>query len=232
MVRSPYEIEDIKNMIDRVHGYIFVYDSSNKRTFTSMMCMLETIVDLENSKRKSQGKGGGKAPPKFFYPKKIVVGNKKDLRRNKEAGIIGENDIKMLGDIRIKEVSALTNWGISEVLKLLVTDMNNDKSFDKVQEKEYNKRLLDIKNQGKTQGNNEDEQEADNDIGNEKEQGGTIKHDDAKGGQGFFSCCGPREDEFGSESDSDAEKKSDDDSDDGDKDKKKNAEDEQLDIFL
>lgn len=39
MVRSPYD-KKFKNFVDRVHGYIFVYDSSNKRTFKSMMCML------------------------------------------------------------------------------------------------------------------------------------------------------------------------------------------------
>lgn len=72
-------------------------------------------MDLEKSNRKREGKGGGdgkKQAAKFFYPKKIVVGNKKDLRRNKDAGIIGESDIKELEGIRIKEVSALTNNGI------------------------------------------------------------------------------------------------------------------------
>ena len=135
VVRSPFTIENQVTkepipMIDRIHGYIFVYDSSNKRTFTSMMCMLETINDLEASNRKREGDNAKNS--KIFYPKKIVVGNKKDLRRNKEAGIIGESDINQLEkNIRIKEVSALTNFGIQEVLKLLVTDMNNDKSFDK-----------------------------------------------------------------------------------------------------
>ena len=33
--------------MEKIHAYMFVYDSSNKRTFESMKCMLETIVELE-----------------------------------------------------------------------------------------------------------------------------------------------------------------------------------------
>lgn len=71
-----------------VQGYIFVYDSSNKKTFTSMHAMLETISELEKSKKKSGGVNTGgdskkKQQPKYFFPAKIVVGNKKDLPKNK-----------------------------------------------------------------------------------------------------------------------------------------------------
>ena len=57
------------------------------------------MVDLEKSNLKRQGQAGGgdkgkKGAPKIFYPKKIVVGNKKDLRRKKESGVITEADIK------------------------------------------------------------------------------------------------------------------------------------------
>jgi len=84
IVGSPYD--NNTDIMDRIHAYIFVYNSSNKRTFTSMMCMLENIEDIENKKKKSGGK--------YFFPKKIIVGNKKDLRKNKEAGVIGQSDIK------------------------------------------------------------------------------------------------------------------------------------------
>ena len=72
---------------------MFVYDSSNKRTFQSMMCMVEVVSELEKAKKKGLGsKGSGKANAKFF-PKKIVVGNKRDLRKNRDAGVIKEDDI-------------------------------------------------------------------------------------------------------------------------------------------
>lgn len=35
--------------IDRIHAYMFVFDSSNKRTYESMNCMLSTITELEKS---------------------------------------------------------------------------------------------------------------------------------------------------------------------------------------
>ena len=106
-------------VMEKIHAYMFVYDSSNKRTFESMKCMLETIVELEKQKKKEGGgKGGGSKKDKkgaaTYFPKKIVVGNKKDLRKNKEAGNITSEDVKMLSEdnIKIKEISALTNAGI------------------------------------------------------------------------------------------------------------------------
>lgn len=140
IVQSPYD--STTGIIDRIHAYIFVYDSSNKRTFTSMMCMLENIEQREKSKRKSGGK--------YFFPKKIIVGNKKDLRKNKEAGIIGQSDIKQLEGITIKEVSALTNHGISDVLKSLVTNLDKDTSFDEEQSIYYKNKLKEVMNRGKS----------------------------------------------------------------------------------
>ena len=104
--------KDIRNQI---HAYMFVYDSSNKRTFDSMKCMLETIMELEKSRKKGAGaksgggkkKGGDSAEP--YYPKKIVVGNKRDLKKNRDAGTISKSDIESLAGIKIKEISALTN---------------------------------------------------------------------------------------------------------------------------
>lgn len=45
--------------MEKIHAYVFVYDSSNKRTFESMKCMLETIVELEKQKKKESGGKGG-----------------------------------------------------------------------------------------------------------------------------------------------------------------------------
>jgi uncharacterized protein Veg len=55
--------------------------------------MLETILELEKSRKKGAGaKGSGNE----FYPKKIIIGNKRDLRKNKEAGSISKADIESL----------------------------------------------------------------------------------------------------------------------------------------
>ena len=79
---------------------MFVYDASNKRTFESMMCMVEVISELEKAKKKGQSvkKGGSKKSEKntAFFPKMIVVGNKKDLRKDRNAGVIKEDDISRL----------------------------------------------------------------------------------------------------------------------------------------
>ena len=64
-----------------------------------------------------------------FFPKKIVVGNKKDLRKNRDMGVIESSDIKQLDGIKIREVSALTNTGICEAFKVLITDLNNDSTM-------------------------------------------------------------------------------------------------------
>ena len=91
-----------------------------------MMCMIETINKLEKSKKKGAGvksskdKKGGTAQ---YFPKKIVIGNKKDLRKNIQAGLLEKADIQALDGIKIKEVSALTNQGIAEAFKTLIDDL-------------------------------------------------------------------------------------------------------------
>ena len=107
---------------ERIHAYLFVYDSSNYRTFQSMMCMVETIKELEKGEKKGMGgkgaKGGGGGGK--FFPKMLIIGNKKDLRKQKEVGTVGAEDIKALDGTKIREVSALTNQGLHEAFKLLV----------------------------------------------------------------------------------------------------------------
>ena len=107
-----------------------------------MMCMIDTINELEKTKKKGSAKG-----PTIVFPKKIVIGNKRDLRKNEAAGKITTDDIAALPkDIKIKEVSALTNQGIAEAFKMLVNDLNKDQVLTK-EEAEYDrmrlKRLMD-----------------------------------------------------------------------------------------
>jgi hypothetical protein len=60
MIEDPYELPETPNIGDGIHAYMFVYDSSNKRTFTSMSCMVETIFEMEKTKKKGGGKIGKK----------------------------------------------------------------------------------------------------------------------------------------------------------------------------
>ena len=69
--------------------------------------MVEVIQELEKVFISSIDKKYGDPP--VFVPKKIVVGNKKDLRKKRDVGIVTEKDIEKLNGIKIKEVSALTN---------------------------------------------------------------------------------------------------------------------------
>lgn len=59
VIKSPYTEkndngEEIK-VINRIHAYVFVFDQSNRKTFTTMKCMAETIVELEKNKKKTGG---------------------------------------------------------------------------------------------------------------------------------------------------------------------------------
>ena len=64
----------------------------------------------------------------------MVIGNKKDLRKNKEAGLIKQEDVKDFpaDGIKLKEVSALTNSGVTEAFKVLIEEMNNDSIMTKI----------------------------------------------------------------------------------------------------
>lgn len=118
--------------MERIHAYVFVYDTSNKRTFQAMMCMIDTICELEKTKKK----GGSKKGSEIVFPKKIVIGNKRDLRKNEAAGKITSEDIAALPkDIKVKEVSALTNQGIADAFKLLVIDLNKDQTLHDFEKK-------------------------------------------------------------------------------------------------
>lgn len=135
-----------QDLVDKIHAFMFVYDSSNKKTFDAMMCMVEVIQELERQKRKrddvkkgGKKKSGGDKKDKEFYPRLIIVGNKKDLRKDRNAGVIREDDISNLEGIKIKEVSALTNMGIADVFKSLISDLNADPTLAKEAGKHYKK---------------------------------------------------------------------------------------------
>lgn len=59
-------------LLFKVHGYIYVYDASNKNTFQTLSSLIETIKEIEKSERRGQ-------KVVVYTPKKLVLGNKKDL---------------------------------------------------------------------------------------------------------------------------------------------------------
>lgn len=67
----------------------------------------------------------------MFFPKKIVVANKNDLKVNIKAGIMTKEDLQELNDIfpgiLINEVSALMNLDIKEVFRSVIQELDRDK---------------------------------------------------------------------------------------------------------
>ena len=86
--------------VERIHAYLFVFDASNHYTFDTLCCLMETIKEIEKSERR-----GKKAM--VYVPKKIVIGNKKDLKKRKQ--VLDKADVKKLEGMRYREVSAMTN---------------------------------------------------------------------------------------------------------------------------
>lgn len=82
IVKNPKDKEN-----ERIHGYMFVYDASNKYTFETLTCLIETIKEIEKSERR-----GKKTVD--YTPKKILVANKKDLKKKKQG--VELKDIKKL----------------------------------------------------------------------------------------------------------------------------------------
>ena len=111
IVKNPKDKED-----ERIHGYMFVYDISVKDTFNTLFCLIETIKEIEKSERR------GKKTMEYT-PKKIMVANKKDLKKKKN--LLEKADIKKIEGMRYREVSALTNHGVYDAFKLLVSDIHN-----------------------------------------------------------------------------------------------------------
>jgi hypothetical protein len=114
MSRTLNEIVKNSKEHEKIHGYMFVYDASIKYTFETLTCLIETIKEIEKSERR-----GKKAM--VYCPKKIIIGNKKDLKHKK--AVLDKNDIKKLEGLRFREVSALTNQGIQEAFKILIGDI-------------------------------------------------------------------------------------------------------------
>ena len=95
------------SILNKIHGYIYVYDASNKNTFETLRCLIDTVREIEKSERR-----GKKVVT--FTPKKLVLGNKKDLiqRSKAEQNKIDKPLLQSLEVNKHRLVSALTNHGV------------------------------------------------------------------------------------------------------------------------
>jgi len=57
-----------------MHAYMFVFDAANQNTFETLFTLIDTIKEVEKSDRKGKRNI-------IYESKKIVVGNKKDLKK-------------------------------------------------------------------------------------------------------------------------------------------------------
>ena len=68
----------------------------------------------------------------MFTPHKVVVGNKKDAKLSKR--VLEKEDLTKLDGILLKEVSALTNFGVNEVFQEIVNHLlTNEQLNDETQ---------------------------------------------------------------------------------------------------
>ena len=104
----------------KVHGYIYVYDASNKNTFQTLSSLIETIKEIEKSERRGQ-------KVVVYTPKKLVLGNKKDLvsRSLGESNKVDREALQKLEVNKHRLVSALTNQGVQESFRTLITDIHS-----------------------------------------------------------------------------------------------------------
>jgi len=93
-----------------IHGYVYVYDASQRQTFETLACLIETVRELEKSERR--GKKG-------FVPKKLVLGTKRDLITRPDE-VVDRATLQRLEVNKHRVVSALTNHGVHEAFRALI----------------------------------------------------------------------------------------------------------------
>lgn len=114
------------SILGKIHGYVYVYDASNKQTFETLTSLIDTVREIEKSDRR-----GKKVVT--YLPKKLVLGNKKDLL-NKRVGQDNFIDKAALGKLEINKhrlVSAMTNSGVQEAFRSLINDIHGDNILHK-----------------------------------------------------------------------------------------------------
>ena len=123
----------------KTHGYIYVYDASNKNKFDTLSCLIETIREIEKSERR-----GKKVV--VYTPKKYVFGNKKDLmtRSTATSNLVDRASLQRLEINKHRLVSALTNHGVQEAFRALINDIHSCNILHKELHDEEIKRGKDI----------------------------------------------------------------------------------------
>ena len=110
----------------RIHGFIYVYDASNRNTWETLKCMIETVREIERSERRGQKN-------LVFTPIKMIFGNKKDLLTKKisQQNQIDKQEFQKLEVKRHKLVSSMTNSGVSEAFRAIINDLHSDNILQK-----------------------------------------------------------------------------------------------------
>ena len=114
----------IENHLDdkHIHAYLFVYDASDWESFLKLYQIIDTILLAEKCKYDQQDGA-------VFKTKKVLVGNKKDLKLQKH--ILTIEDKHLVKDFRRFEVSAATNLGIKEIFHEVVKSLIDDEFIKK-----------------------------------------------------------------------------------------------------
>lgn len=105
------------SIMAKIHGYIYVYDASNKNTFDTLSCLIDTIREIETSELR--GKKGI-----FYKPKKFIFANKIDLI-TRSTTIVDRDSLKKLEINKHLLVSAFTNHGVQEAFRALINDIHS-----------------------------------------------------------------------------------------------------------
>jgi Ras family len=108
------------SILGKIHGYIYVYDCSNRNTFDTLSCLIDTVREIEKSERR------GKRVV-TYTPKKLVLGNKKDLLQRKTAqeNMVDRATLQKLEINKHRLVSAMTNHGVQEAIRALINEIHS-----------------------------------------------------------------------------------------------------------
>ena len=114
----------VKNQISGADGFLLLYDISNKKSFDLISNWIEEIIKIVDPKDIGL----------------IIVGNKSDLKEEREVTEEMRKDLEEKQGIKFMEASALENYNVTEAFELLIDDLLEIDSGEKQKEEgEYYK---------------------------------------------------------------------------------------------
>ena len=114
----------VKNQISGADGFLLLYDISNKKSFDLISNWIEEIIKIVDPKDIGL----------------IIVGNKSDLKEEREVTEEMRKDLEEKQGIKFIEASALENYNVTEAFELLIDDLLEIDSGEKQKEEgEYYK---------------------------------------------------------------------------------------------